>query len=93
HDGSSGYVYTDDVITLAEAAGFKFEAASEINANTSDTKDHPFGVWTLAPVRRSAEIRGRTDPDFDPAPYDSIGESDRMTLKFRKPAAPKPPAP
>jgi len=93
HDGSSGYVYTDDVIQLAEAAGFKFEAASEINANTRDTKDHPFGVWTLAPVRRSAEIRGRTDPDFDPAPYDAIGESDRMTLKFRKPAAPKPPAP
>ncbi len=86
-DGSSGYVYTDDVIQLAEAAGFKFEAASEINANASDTKDHPFGVWTLAPVRRSSEIHGRTDADFDPAPYDAIGESDRMTLKFRKPEA------
>ena len=87
HDGSSGYVYTDDVIRLAEMAGFTFEASSEINANTSDMKDHPFGVWTLPPVQRSSEIRGRTAPDFDSAPYDAIGESDRMTLKFRKPAA------
>ncbi len=87
HDGSSGYVYTDDVIALAEVAGFNFESASEINANPKDTKDHPFGVWTLPPVRRSSEMRGREDPDFDRTPYDAIGESDRMTLKFRKPIA------
>lgn len=87
HDGSKGYVYTDDVKALAEAAGFEFEAASEINANTTDTKDHPFGVWTLPPVRRSAQINGEDDPNFDRAHYDSIGESDRMTLKFRKPIA------
>jgi predicted methyltransferase len=86
-DGSSGYVYTDDVITLAKSAGFNFEAASEINANLNDTKDHPFGVWTLPPVRRSAEAHGQEDPDFDRAAYDAIGESDRMTLKFRKPIA------
>lgn len=86
-DGSSGYVYTDDVIALAEGAGFEFEAASEINANPKDTKDHPFGVWTLPPARRSSEIRGQEDPNFDRAPYDAIGESDRMTLKFRKPLA------
>jgi predicted methyltransferase len=86
-DGSSGYVYTDDVVAMAEAAGFEFEAASEINANTADTKDHPFGVWTLPPVRRSAQINGEDDPSFDRARYDAIGESDRMTLKFRKPIA------
>lgn len=86
-DGSKGYVYTDDVIALAEGAGFEFEAASEINANPKDTKDHPFGVWTLPPARRSSEIRGQEDPNFDRAPYDAIGESDRMTLKFRKPLA------
>ncbi len=86
-DGSKGYVYTDDVIALAQRAGFDFEASSEINANPDDTKDHPFGVWTLPPVRRSSEVRGQEDPDFDHAPYDAIGESDRMTLKFRKPIA------
>lgn len=86
-DGSKGYVYTDDVVAMAEAAGFEFDSASEINANLADTKDHPFGVWTLPPVRRSAQINGEDDPNFDRAHYDSIGESDRMTLKFRKPIA------
>ncbi|WDI32335.1 hypothetical protein PUV54_03900 [Hyphococcus flavus] len=86
-DGSSGYMYTDDVIAFATEAGFDYDAASEINANAADTKDHPFGVWTLPPVRRSSEIRGQEDPDFDRAAYDAIGESDRMTLKFRKPIA------
>ena len=84
-DGSSGYVFTQDVIDLATAAGFEFEASSEINANAADTKDHPFGVWTLPPVRRSSEIRGMEDPEFDRAKFDAIGESDRMTLRFRKP--------
>ena len=86
-DGSSGYVYADDVILLAEAAGFEFDQSSEVNANLADTKDHPFGVWTLKPVRRSSEVRGQEDPEFDRAAYDAIGESDRMTLKFRKPIA------
>lgn len=86
-DGSSGYVYTDDAIAFAEAAGFELEASSEINANPADTKDHPFGVWTLPPSRRSSEVRGQEDPDFDRAKYDAIGESDRFTLKFRKPLA------
>ncbi len=86
-DGSSGYVYEADVIALAEAAGFDFVARSDINANPADAKDHPFGVWTLPPVRRSSEVRGMSDPDFDRERYDAIGESDRMTLKFMKPAA------
>ncbi|MEO1135246.1 MAG: methyltransferase domain-containing protein [Pseudomonadota bacterium] len=86
-DGSRGYVYTEDAIAFAQAAGFELEAASEINANAADTKDHPFGVWTLPPSRRSSEIRGQEDPDFDRAKYDAIGESDRFTLKFRKPLA------
>ncbi len=86
-DGSSGYVYEADVIALATAAGFDLEASSDINANPLDTKDHPFGVWTLPPVRRSGEVRGVEDPGFDRASYDAIGESDRMTLKFRKPIA------
>lgn len=87
HDGSQGYVYTDDVKALAQAAGFEFDRSSEINANPKDTKDHPFGVWTLPPVRRSSAVRGQETPGFDRAHYDAIGESDRFTLKFRKPIA------
>ncbi len=84
-EGSSGYVRESTVIAFAEAAGFELEARSEINANAADTKDHPFGVWTLPPVRRSSAVRGEETPGFDRAKYDAIGESDRMTLKFRKP--------
>lgn len=85
-DGSSGYVKESAVKALAEAAGFEFAGAAEINANPNDTKDHPFGVWTLPPVRRSSASPGQEDPNFDRAKYDAIGESDRMTLKFVKPA-------
>ena len=84
-DPRTGYVAEETVIALAEAAGFELEDRSEINANLADTKDHPFGVWTLPPVRRSSATRGVEDPEFDRAKYDAIGESDRMTLKFRKP--------
>ncbi|MCI5048234.1 MAG: hypothetical protein MRY59_12095 [Aquisalinus sp.] len=81
---ASGYVREDVVISFAEAAGFELVGKSEINANPADTADHPFGVWTLPPVRRTSATRD-PDPEFDRAPYDAIGESDRMTLKFRKP--------
>ena len=82
---SSGYVQQDYVIALAREAGFEFVDSSEINANPADTADHPFGVWTLPPVRESAASGQPMDPEFDRAYYDSIGESDRMTLLFRKP--------
>ena len=82
---TSGYVSEAYVKKLADEAGFMFSASSEINANPKDTKDHPFGVWTLPPTRLSAP-RGQPDnPNFNHAKYDLIGESDRMTLKFRKP--------
>jgi predicted methyltransferase len=71
---------------MAEKAGFKLAAKSEINANAKDTKDHPFGVWTLPPtLRSSAYGSGKPDdPNFDHSKYLAIGESDRMTLKFVK---------
>jgi predicted methyltransferase len=62
------------------------KAKSEINANPKDTKDHPFGVWTLPPSRQSAPNGQADNPAFDHSKYDAIGESDRMTLRFRKPA-------
>ena len=74
----NGYVTEEHVIKLAEAAGFKLVARSELNANPKDTKDHPRGVWTLPP---SYALK-----DTDREKYAAIGESDRMTLKFVKPA-------
>jgi predicted methyltransferase len=81
----NGYVPEAYVIEAAQRAGLALDARAEINANPADTRDHPFGVWTLPPVRQSAP-RGQPDnASFDHAPYDAIGESDRMTLRFRKP--------
>lgn len=85
-DASDGYMSTAYVVKLAEDAGFKLEDQSEINANPKDTKDYPFGVWTLPPTRQSAPRGQPANPAFDHAKYDAIGESDRMTLRFRKPA-------
>jgi predicted methyltransferase len=73
----SGYIKVSTVRRLAEAAGFKFVGASEVNANKADPADWPNGVWTLPPTYALK--------DQDRAKYAAIGESDRMTLKFRKP--------
>ena len=81
----SGYVSEQYVIEAAQRAGFVLEARSEINANPADTTVHPFGVWTLPPVRQSAPDNQPDNAAFDHTPYDRIGESDRMTLRFRKP--------
>jgi len=82
---ADGYVQQAYVIEMAKEAGFVLAAESEINANPKDTKDHPFGVWTLPPTRLSAPRGEPAEPGFDHAKYDAIGESDRMTLKFVKP--------
>ena len=82
---ANGYVQEAFVRQLAAEAGFVFVAASEVNANEKDTEDHPFGVDTLPPMRLTAPRGQPADPEFDRSKYDEIGESDRMTLKFRKP--------
>lgn len=74
----SGYMTQDYVIELARGAGFIFEASSEVNANKKDTANHPKGVWTLPPSLSLG--------DRDRELYMAIGESDRMTLRFRKPS-------
>ena len=76
--GDIGYVAEEVVIEAAEEAGFVLAGRSEVNANPRDTKDHPEGVWTLPPSYRLEEQ--------DRAKYEAIGESDRMTLRFVKPA-------
>jgi predicted methyltransferase len=81
---ANGYISEAWVIGEAKSAGFTLAARSEVNANPKDTKDYPFGVWTLPPTRRSAAPGQPPNPAFDHAKYDAIGESDRMTLKFVK---------
>ena len=76
-DGSKGYLREKDVIALFDLYGFDLVARSEINANPKDTKNWPQGVWMLPPG-----LRGATDatrPEML-----AIGESDRMTMLFRK---------
>jgi len=74
---SSGYIKVSTIRRLAEAAGFRYVGASQVNANPKDTADWPNGVWTLPP--------SLSQKDVDRDRYIAIGESDRMTLKFRKP--------
>ncbi len=74
---ASGYVTQAHVEQLARRAGFVLEESSEINANPADNSDHPAGVWSLPPTLRLGEQ--------DRQKYIAIGESDRMTLRFRKP--------
>jgi predicted methyltransferase len=74
----SGYVTEEYAIKLIEAQGFRLVGTSEVNANPKDTKDYEQGVWTLPPTYRLG--------DKDREKYAAIGESDRFTLKFEKPA-------
>ncbi|MFN4055613.1 MAG: class I SAM-dependent methyltransferase [Alishewanella aestuarii] len=74
---SEGYTDEAYLIAVAERVGFQLVASSEINANPRDTKNHPKGVYTLPPTL----ALGLEQRDY----YLSIGESDRMTLKFIKP--------
>ena len=76
----SGYVTEAHAIKIAKKHGFELAAKSEINANPKDTADHPKGVWTLPPNYRLK--------DKDRKKYSDIGESDRMTLLFKKPIQP-----
>lgn len=76
NDNNRGYVSMDKTIAQAEAAGFTLVASSEVNANTKDMASYEKGVWTLPP---SFALK-----DKNKEKYSSIGESDRMTLKFAK---------
>ncbi|HEX8470158.1 MAG TPA: methyltransferase [Brevundimonas sp.] len=82
----TGYVPQSYVIRAAQAAGFVLEARSEVNANPKDDHDHPFGVWSLPPIRQSQARDGTGALSVEQrAELDAVGESDRMTLRFRKP--------
>lgn len=75
---NGGYLAEDMAISLIKSAGFELAEKSEINANPRDTKDHPKGVWNLPPSFAGG--------DEEREKYAKIGESDRFTLRFVKPA-------
>lgn len=77
-DGTKGYLREADVIRFMEVNGFTFVGKSEANANSKDPANWPDGVWTLPP-----SLDGAKD-DAEKAKLKAIGESDRMTLLFRK---------
>ncbi|MBK6800206.1 methyltransferase [Novosphingobium sp.] len=76
-DGSKGYLREADVIRFMELNGFTYVGKSQANANPKDPANWPDGVWTLPPAMRGAK-------EEDKARLRAIGESDRMTLLFRK---------
>ncbi|MEP2989316.1 MAG: methyltransferase [Parasphingorhabdus sp.] len=75
-DGNKGYLRTDTVVKFIESQGFELVKQSEVNANPKDTADYDGGVWTLPPRYGKGDV--------DKAKYTEIGESDRMTLLFKK---------
>ena len=79
-DGSRGYLKQSFVIERMEQAGFVYEASSDINNNPADQPGEADVVWRLPPTyytsRDNAELK---------AQMQAIGESNRMTLRFRKP--------
>ena len=76
-DGNKGYLREKDVIAFMELNGFEYVGSSKANANPKDPANWPNGVWTLPPALRDAK-------DEDKPRLNAIGESDRMTLLFRK---------
>lgn len=78
--GANGYLKDDFVIERMTAAGFEFLGASEINQNDKDRPTTEDKVWRLPP-----SLQGSKDNPERKAEMEAIGESNRMTLKFRKP--------
>lgn len=79
-DGEMGYLKKGFVIESIEAAGFELVGASDLNANDNDMPATDEFVWRLPP-----SYSGSADNPELKAQVDAIGESNRMTLKFRKP--------
>ena len=72
----NGYIHEQQLVKIMEKNGFKLVAASEINSNPRDTKNHPSGVWTLPPSLAQKDVLKNK--------YLAIGESDRLVMKFEK---------
>ena len=82
----NGYVSEQAVIEYARNAGLYLDGRSEVNANPLDNHDHEAGVWSLPPgFRTCRDLQGTDEWETCAAPWRDLGESDRMTLRFRKP--------
>lgn len=80
-DGNAGYLKASFVISQFEAAGFQFVGSSTVNSNSADQPSAEDVVWRLPPsLGTSGEDEALAEA------MRAIGESNRMTLKFRKPA-------
>ena len=79
-----GYTCEPCLIRDAEAIGFRYVGASQINANPKDTKDYPGGVWNLPPTLSERGLEKASIKKMQKK-YKQIGERDRYTLKFVKP--------
>ncbi|MEZ5689434.1 MAG: methyltransferase [Caenibius sp.] len=75
-NGNRGYLKKSDVVAMMHLAGFELVDESDINANPADDASYEKGVWSLPPTY----ALGEQDRDK----YAAIGESNRMTLLFRK---------
>jgi predicted methyltransferase len=81
-NGDNGYLKKRAVIAAMQAAGFEFIDESDVNANEKDQADVGDFVWRLPP-----SLNGAGEDEELKAKMEAIGESNRMTLKFRKPAS------
>ncbi len=79
-DGSRGYLKQSFVIERMENAGFVFEESIGINNNPADQPGDDDIVWRLPPTY----FNSGDNPELK-AEMNAIGESNRMTLRFRKP--------
>jgi predicted methyltransferase len=78
--GQNGYLKNSFVISVMEEAGFELVAESDLNANPKDQPTDQDIVWRLPP----SLVTSRDNPELK-AELEAVGESNRMTLKFRKP--------
>jgi predicted methyltransferase len=78
--GRNGYLKKQFVIDRLSAAGFELVGESDVNQNPNDRPTTDDVVWRLPPSYQTSQ----DDPALR-AQMDAIGESNRMTLKFRKP--------
>ncbi|MFK7829065.1 MAG: class I SAM-dependent methyltransferase [Congregibacter sp.] len=78
--GSAGYLKKSFVVSRFESAGLEFVAESDLNTNPEDKPTVDDVVWRLPPTLATSG----DDPELA-AQLSSIGESNRMTLLFRKP--------
>lgn len=78
--GGAGYLKKQFVIDRMASAGFEYIDQSDINENANDEPGTGDVVWRLPPSYGSSG-----EDQTLRAKMDAIGESNRMTLEFRKP--------